>query len=89
MPTPRRSHAPHHQEARDIPALPGNAFFEPLEFKLPLLKGECPWRRSIEKAFVSPHDLVAWQESPGVLGYNLPGGVAAGGGFFRSRPLAA
>ena len=40
-----------------------NAYWEPLDFELPPVseKGSGPWRRWIDTALESPHDIVAWQ----------------------------
>ncbi len=43
-----------------------NAYWEPLEFELPPLEqsGGRPWRRWIDTALDSPHDIVEWRMSP-------------------------
>jgi isoamylase len=40
-----------------------NAYWEPLNFELPPVseEGSGPWRRWIDTALESPHDIVAWQ----------------------------
>src|SRR6185312_14612962 len=38
-----------------------NGYWEPLEFELPGLDAECSWRRWIDTALDSPHDIVPWQ----------------------------
>src|SRR5262252_3436736 len=45
-----------------------NAYWEPLDFELPLLDegGENPWRRWIDTALDTPHDIVPWQSAPAV-----------------------
>jgi glycogen operon protein len=48
-----------------------NAYWEPLEFELPLL-GRGPddsWRRWIDTSLDSPHDIVDWQCAPMVPGH--------------------
>jgi glycogen operon protein len=49
-----------------------NAFWEPLDFELPPVggKGRNPWRRWIDTSLDSPHDIVEWQASPEVPGFN-------------------
>ncbi len=50
-----------------------NAYWEPLEFELPPVprvnEGN-PWRRWIDTALDSPHDIVQWQTAPSVPGYS-------------------
>lgn len=43
-----------------------NAYWEPLEFELPRLHNADAnaWRRWIDTALESPHDIVAWQSAP-------------------------
>jgi hypothetical protein len=67
----------------------GNACFELLEFKLPLMKGEGRWRRWIGKALASPRGIVPWQESPVFSGMTYRAASRSEVVFFRSRPLAA
>ena len=47
-----------------------NAFWEPLDFELPPLRGEgaTAWRRWIDTAQVSPDDIVPWEKAPTVSG---------------------
>jgi glycogen operon protein len=47
-----------------------NAYWEPLEFELPPLNhgGGDTWRRWIDTALDSPHDIVPWQTAPSVPG---------------------
>jgi glycogen operon protein len=40
-----------------------NAYWEPLEFKLPP-RGAGPWRRWIDTGLESPEDIVPWQAAP-------------------------
>jgi len=47
-----------------------NAYWEPLEFELPSLDSSGMWRRWIDTALDSPHDIVDWQSSPWVQGFN-------------------
>jgi len=45
-----------------------NAYWEPLDFELPQAEngGKNPWRRWIDTALESPHDISEWQASPPV-----------------------
>jgi isoamylase len=45
-----------------------NAYWEPLDFELPPLSagGQSQWRRWIDTALDSPHDIVPWQMAPTV-----------------------
>jgi glycogen operon protein len=47
-----------------------NAYWEPLDFELPRAgsRSEDSWRRWIDTAIESPHDIVEWQKSPAVSG---------------------
>jgi len=49
-----------------------NAYWEPLDFELPPVggRGGNLWRRWIDTALDSPDDIVEWQASPGVPGFN-------------------
>jgi glycogen operon protein len=40
-----------------------NAYWEPLDFELPQVDGpsENPWRRWIDTALDSPHDITPWE----------------------------
>jgi len=48
-----------------------NAYWEPLDFELPRLDkaGENPWRRWIDTALDSPHDILQWEAAESVPGY--------------------
>jgi glycogen operon protein len=48
-----------------------NAYWQPLDFELPRLDsaGEDPWRRWIDTALDSPHDVVEWETAELVPGY--------------------
>jgi isoamylase len=48
-----------------------NGYWEPLEFELPpLVHGARePWRRWIDTALDSPHDIVEWERAPSVSGH--------------------
>ena len=48
-----------------------NAYWQPLDFELPRLDsaGENPWRRWIDTALDSPHDIVQWETAESVPGY--------------------
>ena len=43
-----------------------NAYWNPLEFELPKREGGTPWRRWIDTALDSPHDIVPWQSAPAI-----------------------
>jgi glycogen operon protein len=45
-----------------------NAYWEPLDFELPSLAPDAPepWRRWIDTALDSPHDIVPWRTAPAV-----------------------
>ena len=47
-----------------------NAYWQPLQFQLPLLNGSnsSPWRRWIDTALDSPHDIVDWDTAPPISG---------------------
>jgi isoamylase len=47
-----------------------NAYWEPLDFELPPVDqaGDNPWRRWIDTALDTPHDIVPWQTAPAVPG---------------------
>jgi len=48
-----------------------NAYWEPLDFELPQVDGpsENPWRRWIDTALDSPHDIVPWEMAEPILGH--------------------
>ena len=48
-----------------------NAYWGPLDFELPPVNNgqENPWRRWIDTALDSPHDIVEWQTAPSIPGY--------------------
>ena len=48
-----------------------NAYWEPLEFELPLVANGArhPWRRWIDTFLDCPHDIVEWEQAPSVLGH--------------------
>jgi glycogen operon protein len=47
-----------------------NAYWEPLDFELPpVTEGGNPWRRWIDTALDTPHDIIPWQTAPVVSGY--------------------
>jgi isoamylase len=48
-----------------------NAYWELLDFELPRREkvGEKPWRRWIDTALDSPHDIVQWEMAKPVIGY--------------------
>jgi len=43
-----------------------NAYWEPLDFELPGVGEERPWRRWIDTSLDSPHDIVPWLEASAV-----------------------
>jgi glycogen operon protein len=43
-----------------------NAYWQPLSFALPRLEGGQRWRRWIDTALDSPHDILPWQAAPPV-----------------------
>jgi glycogen operon protein len=45
-----------------------NTYWEPLTFELPKLEGGVSWRRWIDTALDSPHDIVPWQTAPAISG---------------------
>lgn len=45
-----------------------NGYWEPLDFELPGLGAECAWRRWVDTALDSPHDIVPWNTAPGLAG---------------------
>jgi isoamylase len=49
-----------------------NVYWEPLDFELPRMDtaGENPWRRWIDTALDSPHDIARWQAAESVSGYS-------------------
>lgn len=52
-----------------------NAYWEALEFELPIAAGYGPWRRWIDTALDAPHDIAEWDRAP-------PHGAAA----YRAAP---
>jgi len=48
-----------------------NAYWQPLDFELPRLASvdENRWRRWIDTALETPHDIVEWEEAQLVPGY--------------------
>jgi glycogen operon protein len=53
-----------------------NAYWEPLEFELPLATSATgPWRRWIDTALESPRDIVEWQAAPPVPGETYSAGA--------------
>jgi glycogen operon protein len=47
-----------------------NAYWEPLDFELPLAGHTGPWRRWIDTSLDPPQDIVEWQTSREVPGFN-------------------
>ncbi|HEY5769336.1 MAG TPA: glycogen debranching protein GlgX [Terrimicrobium sp.] len=47
-----------------------NAYWESLDFELPMLSGDAgnPWRRWIDSSLDTPHDIVEWQAAPSISG---------------------
>jgi isoamylase len=52
-----------------------NAYWEPLDFELPKLEGDGLWRRWIDTALDSPHDIVPPQAAPTVPGNTYRAGA--------------
>jgi glycogen operon protein len=52
-----------------------NAYWEPLAFELPDLGEGRPWRRWIDTALDSPHDIVPWQSATAVPGHSYRAGA--------------
>ena len=48
-----------------------NAYWEPLDFELPKLENNSPWRRWIDTALDSPNDIVPWETAPPVAGNSI------------------
>jgi glycogen operon protein len=52
-----------------------NAYWEPLEFELPLSSPEKgPWRRWIDTSLLPPEDIVEWQDAPRISGNSYRAG---------------
>jgi glycogen operon protein len=49
-----------------------NAYWEALDFELPQVKNtsETAWRRWIDTALDSPHDILSWETAESVPGYS-------------------
>ena len=47
-----------------------NAYWEPLDFELPLARGTGPWRRWLDTSLDPPQDIVEWRTSREVPGLN-------------------
>jgi len=49
-----------------------NAYWQPLDFELPRLgtPAENPWRRWIDTALDSPHDILEWAKAESLHGYS-------------------
>jgi glycogen operon protein len=45
-----------------------NAYWEPLEFELPAVEANRPWRRWIDTFLDSPNDIAPWQDPPIISG---------------------
>jgi len=65
--------SPHLSKEHLIYHLIFNAFWEPLEFDLPA-GNRGPWRRWVDTALQSPHDIVPWQNAPAVPGFKYVAG---------------
>ena len=53
-----------------------NAYWEPLDFELPLAgNGNDSWRRWIDTSLDSPHDIVDWQTAPPIPGRSYRAGA--------------
>jgi len=51
-----------------------NGYWEALEFELPAVTGEGPWRRWIDTSLPSPEDIVEWQSAPAISGVRYRAG---------------
>ena len=51
-----------------------NAYWEPLEFELPILSSGEGWRRWIDTGLDPPQEIVEWQAAPPVPGYTYHAG---------------
>ncbi len=66
-----------------------NAYWEPLDFELPLTVDRVEWRRWIDTTLDSPKDIVEWQTAPPTPGQTYQAGprsvvvLIAGAGFER------
>jgi isoamylase len=45
-----------------------NAYWEPLEFELPVVGEAARWQRWIDTCLDSPNDIVPWQTAPTIAG---------------------
>ncbi len=45
-----------------------NAYWEPLDFELPMLSSKEKWRRWIDTSLDPPHDICEWNTEPSVAG---------------------
>ncbi len=61
-----------------------NAYWEPLEFELPITGGE-PWRRWIDTSLDSPDDIVEWLDARPVTSYSYPAGPRSVVALFSTR----
>jgi len=51
-----------------------NAYWEPLDFELPVTNGRLAWRRWIDTALDPPNDIVEWQAAPPIAGQTYQAG---------------
>jgi glycogen operon protein len=51
-----------------------NAYWEPLDFELPLVNGDDAWRRWIDTALDPPNEIVEWTAAPPVRGQTYHAG---------------
>ena len=63
-----------------------NAYWEPLAFELPDLGEGRPWRRWIDTALDSPHDIVPWQSATTVPGHSYRAGARSVVMLFATDP---
>ena len=63
-----------------------NAYWEPLEFELPDVGDGRSWRRWIDTALDSPHDIVPWQTAPAVPGNSYRVEARSVVMLYRDRP---
>jgi glycogen operon protein len=52
-----------------------NAYWDPLEFELPLTASANPWRRWIDTALEPPNDIAPWCEAPPISGLSYRAGA--------------
>jgi len=68
-----------------------NAYWEPLDFELPLVGGARPnpWRRWIDTSLDSPQDIVPWTTAPSMVGQSYRAGARSVVALFADLPGGA